>query len=467
MATSRSGKGRDTPTSNQRKLVDDEQVVQEDEIPDNVVKANKEVRNDIDDNEEEAQEEVDYEVPIILSRPFLTTGKALVDVEAGELTFRVDDEKVVFHVCKSMRQPNSKKVCSFVDLVTDVIVDATSDVMNVDDTLEKMVRSRGHGRSRQPEPSESSSYSPSREASEGASVQEQPAVQSQPQLLQDKYQLRNEPTSSESTSEGLEGNNQASEPSSTHVPNAPATTVDVDDLPNDGRGDRGVEPRNFDTKVRAKKPFTWYSLKDPTNPKKKGQLTTTVGQSDEPSVIAAESADMPSPPVVPSTNTAAMPSSLSSRPSACCCSTVIHPDTPDSLEDTLKKILENQTTIMNTLVAHGSVIEELGKQVKKMRKSQSSKKSVDRLRREVTKIAAAGELPFDLLIGSDPPASSAPAAPSIPVAPAGQSEEPNMAAETTEAVRQMFTHPVSPRAEDDEIQLEETEGGDVAMDTAT
>ncbi|XP_070032884.1 uncharacterized protein [Nicotiana tomentosiformis] len=31
--------------------------------------------------------EVDYEVPIILTRPFLTTGKALVDVEAGEITF--------------------------------------------------------------------------------------------------------------------------------------------------------------------------------------------------------------------------------------------------------------------------------------------------------------------------------------------------------------------------------------------
>ncbi|XP_070015203.1 uncharacterized protein [Nicotiana sylvestris] len=39
--------------------------------------------------------EVDYEVPIILGRPLLATGKALVDVEAVELTFRVGDEKVV------------------------------------------------------------------------------------------------------------------------------------------------------------------------------------------------------------------------------------------------------------------------------------------------------------------------------------------------------------------------------------
>ncbi|XP_070025687.1 uncharacterized protein [Nicotiana sylvestris] len=42
--------------------------------------------------------EVDYEVPIILGRPFIATGKALVDVEARELTFWVGDENVVFHV---------------------------------------------------------------------------------------------------------------------------------------------------------------------------------------------------------------------------------------------------------------------------------------------------------------------------------------------------------------------------------
>ncbi|XP_070045568.1 uncharacterized protein [Nicotiana tomentosiformis] len=43
--------------------------------------------------------EVDYEAPIILGRPLLATGKDLVDVEDTELTFRVGDEKVVFHVC--------------------------------------------------------------------------------------------------------------------------------------------------------------------------------------------------------------------------------------------------------------------------------------------------------------------------------------------------------------------------------
>ncbi|XP_070013772.1 uncharacterized protein [Nicotiana sylvestris] len=83
--------------------------------------------------------EIDYEVPIILGRPLLAMGKALCDVEAGELTFWAGDEKGVFHVCKSMRQPNSNEVCSFVDLVINVIVDETSAMINVGDMLEAIL----------------------------------------------------------------------------------------------------------------------------------------------------------------------------------------------------------------------------------------------------------------------------------------------------------------------------------------
>ncbi|XP_070022909.1 uncharacterized protein [Nicotiana sylvestris] len=82
---------------------------------------------------------LDCEVLIILGRPFLDIGKALVDVEAGELTLRVGDEKVVFHVCKSMRQPNSNEVCSIVDLVTEVIVEDTNAVIKVEGPLEAVL----------------------------------------------------------------------------------------------------------------------------------------------------------------------------------------------------------------------------------------------------------------------------------------------------------------------------------------
>ncbi|XP_070057219.1 uncharacterized protein [Nicotiana tomentosiformis] len=83
--------------------------------------------------------EIDYEVSIILGRTFLATGKALRDVETEELNFWVSDEQVVFHVCKSMCQPKSNEVCSFVDLVTDFIIDDTSATINVGDMLEAVL----------------------------------------------------------------------------------------------------------------------------------------------------------------------------------------------------------------------------------------------------------------------------------------------------------------------------------------
>ncbi|XP_070007887.1 uncharacterized protein [Nicotiana sylvestris] len=56
--TTRSEKGGHAPVSSQRKLVDDEQVVQEDDTPKNMVQKNDEVWIDINDNVEETQEEV-------------------------------------------------------------------------------------------------------------------------------------------------------------------------------------------------------------------------------------------------------------------------------------------------------------------------------------------------------------------------------------------------------------------------
>ncbi|KAM6570934.1 hypothetical protein CsatA_015014 [Cannabis sativa] len=42
--------------------------------------------------------EADRDVPIILGRPFLATGRTLIDVQNGELTMRVNDQKVTFNV---------------------------------------------------------------------------------------------------------------------------------------------------------------------------------------------------------------------------------------------------------------------------------------------------------------------------------------------------------------------------------
>ncbi|XP_070039899.1 uncharacterized protein [Nicotiana tomentosiformis] len=115
-----------------------------------------------------------------------------------------------------------------------------------------------------------------------------------------------------------------------------------------------VEPQDFDTKVQEKKPFSWYSLMDAHNPKKKGQPTTTIGQSDEPSVVAAETVDMPS------TSTPPPPASAPPAAPIIAQSSILVPQIHPTVEETLKKLLKNQNTIMATLVQHGLVIEELG-----------------------------------------------------------------------------------------------------------
>ena len=48
--------------------------------------------------------EVDFEVPIIFGRPFLATGRALVDMEKGQMTFWLNNEEATFNICRTIRQ---------------------------------------------------------------------------------------------------------------------------------------------------------------------------------------------------------------------------------------------------------------------------------------------------------------------------------------------------------------------------
>ncbi|XP_059310249.1 uncharacterized protein LOC132061447 [Lycium ferocissimum] len=61
--------------------------------------------------------EFDFEMPIILERPFLATGRALVDVERGDLKFKMNDEVITFHICKSMKQPTDMSVVSVINTI--------------------------------------------------------------------------------------------------------------------------------------------------------------------------------------------------------------------------------------------------------------------------------------------------------------------------------------------------------------
>ena len=52
------------------------------------------------------QMEEDTQVPLLLGRPFLATGVALIDIQKGELTLRVGNEAVQFNINRSMEHPN-------------------------------------------------------------------------------------------------------------------------------------------------------------------------------------------------------------------------------------------------------------------------------------------------------------------------------------------------------------------------
>ncbi|XP_052291732.1 uncharacterized protein LOC127900608 [Citrus sinensis] len=65
--------------------------------------------------------EADKEVPIILGRPFLATGKTLINEQKRELTMRVNDQQVTFNVLEAMKNPNELEDCNFLSVVDFVV----------------------------------------------------------------------------------------------------------------------------------------------------------------------------------------------------------------------------------------------------------------------------------------------------------------------------------------------------------
>ncbi|KAI3461414.1 hypothetical protein Pfo_018077 [Paulownia fortunei] len=61
--------------------------------------------------------EEDQDIPIILGRPFLATGRALIDVQKGELILRVQDDQVSFNVFKEIKSPSGVANCLRVETV--------------------------------------------------------------------------------------------------------------------------------------------------------------------------------------------------------------------------------------------------------------------------------------------------------------------------------------------------------------
>ncbi|XP_016574384.1 uncharacterized protein LOC107872095 [Capsicum annuum] len=63
--------------------------------------------------------EINHEISIILGRPFMATGRALVDIERGEMIFWVHIDGVSFRLCKAEKQLSGLKVVSIIDVIDD------------------------------------------------------------------------------------------------------------------------------------------------------------------------------------------------------------------------------------------------------------------------------------------------------------------------------------------------------------
>ena len=63
----------------------------------------------------------DKEVTIILRRPFLATGRAMIDVQKGELKLKVQEEEVTFNVFNAIKHPHDTNSCFRVDMLEAIV----------------------------------------------------------------------------------------------------------------------------------------------------------------------------------------------------------------------------------------------------------------------------------------------------------------------------------------------------------
>nr|KYP43575.1 hypothetical protein KK1_035002 [Cajanus cajan] len=68
--------------------------------------------------------EDDYEVPLILGRPFMKIAKVIIDVDDGKLKVKVQDDEVSFNVFKAMKHPSDKTGCFRVDVIDELCMEA-------------------------------------------------------------------------------------------------------------------------------------------------------------------------------------------------------------------------------------------------------------------------------------------------------------------------------------------------------
>ena len=65
--------------------------------------------------------EEDKEIPIILGRPFLATGRLMIDVQKGEMKLRVQDDEVRFSVFNVVRHTAESDACFMIEAIEAIV----------------------------------------------------------------------------------------------------------------------------------------------------------------------------------------------------------------------------------------------------------------------------------------------------------------------------------------------------------
>ncbi|CAN6552459.1 unnamed protein product [Malus baccata var. baccata] len=77
----------------------------------------------------------DLHTPLILGRPFMATARTLIDVEAGTLTLRVQDQSVVFNLFEAAKHLVEQQDCMRIDVLDNMVQDSFYASSNTDQML--------------------------------------------------------------------------------------------------------------------------------------------------------------------------------------------------------------------------------------------------------------------------------------------------------------------------------------------
>ena len=72
---------------------------------------------------------------MILGKPLLAMGRALIDVHSGNLTLRVNDEDVKFNIYRTIKFHNEAQSCNCISVVDDCVKGVIDGVLS-DDPLQ-------------------------------------------------------------------------------------------------------------------------------------------------------------------------------------------------------------------------------------------------------------------------------------------------------------------------------------------